>query len=364
MGKAALSPVSLFTSDRERRLWLWTLAAVVAIYATLGAAGGVVDALRERNLLRTSFGLVLGVVLAAFIWQWAKKRPGWSEIGVAVGVALVYATAFLRIENPAERTHLIEYGIVAALIHQALLERARNGRSVPMPAMIAVGATALLGTVDECIQAVLPDRIFDVRDIGFNALAGFMMIAARLALAPQRGPGWRLWFWWLIGSAWGWGAGMFTRFGQPVGIETLQSSPPVLWAGYLGIAWGALLVGALQWLLLRRYLTQPSHWLLASAGAAAVTGIVVFGSGAINSVSLDAAWIAGTGLFGSAAGVLQWLVIKRQVPRAGWWVLASTVGWIVGIPAGEELGWNGLGAVHGLITGSVMVWLLRQTHPG
>ena len=26
----------LFSSDRERRLWVWTLAVVVAIYSTLG----------------------------------------------------------------------------------------------------------------------------------------------------------------------------------------------------------------------------------------------------------------------------------------------------------------------------------------
>lgn len=351
----------LFTSNRERRLWLWTLAVVVAIYATLGPARVLVDALRERNLLRVSFGLVVLVVVVAVVRHWVKNWPGWSEVGVALGVALVYGAAFLRMENPAERTHLIEYGIVAVLIHQALLERARNGGSVPKPAALAVALTALLGTLDECIQALLPARVFDVRDIGFNALAGFMAVAARLALAPQRGPGWRLWFWWLMGAAWGGGAGMYARFGQPVGIETLQSSPLVLWAGYLSFAWGAIIVGAVQWVALRRHLARAGRWMLASLGAVGIAGLVILGVGTVDA---DTAWVVGTGLFGAAAGMLQWLVLRVQVPGAGWWVLASSIGWLVAIPAGEELGWNGLWAVYGVITGTVVVLLLRRTPAG
>ncbi len=80
--------MSLFTSDRERRLWLWTLAAVVAIYSTLGPARTLTDALRERNLLRVSFVVVVLLVVAVIVGHWVKKRPGWSEIGVALGVAL------------------------------------------------------------------------------------------------------------------------------------------------------------------------------------------------------------------------------------------------------------------------------------
>jgi hypothetical protein len=52
-----------------------------------------------------------------------------------------------------------------------------------------------------------------------------------------------------------------------------------------------------------------------------------------------------------------------------WWVLASTVGWAAGgflsgaVPVGGFLGWAALGAVYGAITGSVLVWLLRQPVP-
>ncbi|MCP5035396.1 MAG: hypothetical protein GY939_26655, partial [Actinomycetia bacterium] len=99
------------------------------------------------------------------------------------------------------------------------------------------------------------------------------------------------------------------------------------------------------------------RWVWPTMGAIAVVGLLIFGLGALDS---DLGWVVGTGSYGLAVGVLQWLVLKPQVPRAGWWVLASTVGWLLGVPAGEAVGWNGLGAVHGIITGAVLVLLLRQ----
>ena len=40
-------------------------------------------------------------------------------------------------------------------------------------------------------------------------------------------------------------------------------------------------------------------------------------------------------MFGAAVGVLQWLVLQRQIAGSGWWMLASGVGWVVsGFSAG------------------------------
>jgi hypothetical protein len=84
---------------------------------------------------------------------------------------------------------------------------------------------------------------------------------------------------------------------------------------------------------------------------------MVFGVGMVNA---DVGWIGGVSLFGTVVGVLQWLVLRRQVARAGWWVLASTVGWVVGMPLGDSVGGPALGAAYGAITGTALVLLLRQ----
>jgi len=183
---ARLTRDTPFISDRERRLWFWAIGVVGAIYATLGPAQVLVEALRERNLLRVSVVAVLLGVGVPIAVRWIKSRPGQREIGVALGIAAVYLMAWIRILSWEERTHLFEYGLVAILIHQALTERLRHDRRVLVPAVLAVAVTALLGWLDEGIQAILPNRIYDLRDVGFNALAGLMAIAASLALAQAR----------------------------------------------------------------------------------------------------------------------------------------------------------------------------------
>jgi hypothetical protein len=179
--------MSIFTSKRERRFWLWVLAVLAAIYSTLGLAGALVEFLHDRNLLDVSFILGAILVLVTILTQGLKVGPGGVEITVGLGIAVTYFMIFVRMGIPTvERTHLIEYGVVAILIYEALKERLRNGRRVPVPAVLAIIVTALLGLLDESIQALLPGRVYDFRDVGFNAIAGLMAIMASQALAWGR----------------------------------------------------------------------------------------------------------------------------------------------------------------------------------
>ncbi len=183
--------MSFFASKRERRFWLWSLITVVAIYSTLGLTWKLAAELRQRNLLEISFVVGFLLVITAIVGSGIVRQAGWREIWVLLGVVAVYGMVMVRIAlTPEERTHLFEYGILATLIHQALSERARNGRKVPSPAILAVLITALLGWLDEGIQALLPNRVYDIRDVGTNALAGVMAIAAILTLSWARRRWW------------------------------------------------------------------------------------------------------------------------------------------------------------------------------
>lgn len=178
--------MSLFTTDRERRLWLWTLAVVVGIYSTLGLARTLADELRNRELLDSLFLVGLLLILGAIVMQALRSRPGGAEVGVWLGVAAVYLMLFARMGIPEERTHLIEYGVVALLVFEALSERAAQGRHVPAPALVAIAAASGIGVLDELIQGVLPNRVFDPIDIGFNTLAAVLAVTASVALAWAR----------------------------------------------------------------------------------------------------------------------------------------------------------------------------------
>ncbi len=180
--------MQLFSSRRERRLWLWTLSVAVAIYSTLGLTGSLAEWLREHGFLDAAVFFLLGMFLvgATIVTQGVRLRIGKAEIAVALGIVAAYLMVFTRMAILEERSHLIEYGVLGVFIFEALAERARQGRRVPAPPLLAAMITAVLGVVDEGIQWFLPNRVFDPQDILFNLLAGSMAIGAVMALAWAR----------------------------------------------------------------------------------------------------------------------------------------------------------------------------------
>ena len=76
-------------------------------------------------------------------------------------------------------------------------------------------------------------------------------------------------------------------------------------------------------------------------------------------------------LTGGVIGAAQWIILHRQVRRAGWWVLVQVVNWslISALSFSESLlllewdyvGLGLIGLVSGAITAIPMTWLLR--HP-
>ena len=61
------------------------------------------------------------------------------------------------------------------------------------------------------------------------------------------------------------------------------------------------------------------QWVLAS-----ILGFAV--GAAIGNAVTD--WVS-TALFGAVGGFMQWLVLRRRIASAGWWVLASTLGFAI-----------------------------------
>lgn len=158
---------------------------MLAIYATLGLASMLAEVLYNQGLIAVAFLASMLLVGLTVLTQGLKTRPGGVEIGVGLGIAVVYFLVFLRLTIP-ERSHLIEYGVVAVFIYEALTERASQGRRVPFPALLAILATSLVGAIDEFIQLILPSRVFDWTDILFNFLASLMAVVAMVALGWTR----------------------------------------------------------------------------------------------------------------------------------------------------------------------------------
>ena len=178
--------MALFVTVRERRLWLWALAMASSIYSTLGLTGTLAQRTAEGDPLDVFlFFFVMGLLAMTVLAYGLKIRPRGAEIGVLLGIVVVFFMMFARM-TLAERTHLIEYGVLAIFVREALGEGRSGGRRIPSPGLLAILVTTVVGTIDEYLQVYMPSRVFDPIDILFNFLAAAMTVTALAILTWMR----------------------------------------------------------------------------------------------------------------------------------------------------------------------------------
>jgi VanZ family protein len=101
----------------------------------------------------------------------------------------VYLIVLLNLRQVEERVHFLEYGLVGGLVYSALRERRRNrleaaeplGPATRFAGPVAIVVNGLAGWSDEGIQALLPQRVYELHDVAMNVLAGTLAISAMAA---------------------------------------------------------------------------------------------------------------------------------------------------------------------------------------
>lgn len=193
--------------------------------------------------------------------------------------------------------------------------------------------------------------------------------------ANQNNVGKGFWLAWFLASSMGYGIGAFLGLYFAYGIFN-RDPFDVTMGVTLGTVMGAT-GGYFQWVVLRERIAGAASWGVASAlGFGLTMGAIVAANTGENYVM--AGVLIGS-VFGVASGILQWLILRRKVPLAGWWLLANVLGSVVGaialpiagviLDAGKwELGVLTFGLVfgagYGTITGAALVWLMRQSPSG
>ena len=179
----------VFRSGREKRLWFAAGLCIVLIYSSLYVARPVANFLRDQNLLRLMVALAFLSTGGLVVWRLLVGGVGWRVMGTVSAIAAGYLLLLTSIPMmPEERLHFLEYGVVAALIYLALRERrvqfAASGTDSAdilvrlQPFATALVLTGIFGWIDEGIQALLPNRFYDIRDVSFNAAAAFACLAS------------------------------------------------------------------------------------------------------------------------------------------------------------------------------------------
>jgi hypothetical protein len=186
------------------------------------------------------------------------------------------------------------------------------------------------------------------------------MASMKLQLSqPERNLGLQ----WVVATIVGWGIGFFV-------CEALKPFfYDITHLGGDGLIIGAS-IGIAQGVVLRRRIASVGWWVFVTsvgfgvgkaAGEAAVQGMPAALGHALSGA-----------IIGVAIGIAQWLILRRHVSRAEWWVLANIPAWALGwslISLAEDSAGlstlmiyvvGGVGAaVAGIITAMTLIWMSR-----
>ena len=172
------------------RNW-WAVAAWTAvIYATIPLARAIQKWVSGHfgsdAFTWTVYGLIvisLGVAWRHFSQYHVERSVRARIVLVLLAAVFAYGTWLLR-ARPEEALHFVQYGLLSALAYRAFAVSGAD-RGTYLQAFLL---TAILGSVDEVIQWLVPKRFFDFRDIAINVIAGgLIQLGLVLGIAPQAG---------------------------------------------------------------------------------------------------------------------------------------------------------------------------------
>jgi hypothetical protein len=142
-------------------------------------------------------------------------------------------------------------------------------------------------------------------------------------------------------------------------------------------AFAGTLVGLAQWLALRRYLTATTDWILAGGTSWAVGYVLGLFLIQVLPATVFAGFV-GYLLFGAIVALVQWPLLRREIPHLLVWMLASAIGWAAGfwtsqavlplfqtgptIPPAVSTTVIAVtsGLIAGAITGVALIWIVRE----
>ena len=309
-------------------------------------------------VLATAFGLVYGMDLSLFVLGGAaNQEPSTVAVGAMTGL-VVGIMQVITMRRDASR--------LSQVLNPAGFGRAiENGQQIvsPLPWILATTAGVAVGLA---APEILPrvhlwlgysaantlQSLIDTITMGASVgLAQWLVVRRRIPEARR---------WW----AWA------TLGGLAVGFYLVERVGIIERSAY--VALGAA-IGLAQWPVLRRQIPDVRWWPVATALGCAIGCIIRFKLPAWlwdNATVGSAVWDA---VVGSLIGFVQWLILRRQVPNAGRWILWSAIGFSVGFTSvyevGRAVGGNFEGyargifgtaaslAVYGMITGLGLVRL-------
>ncbi len=148
--------------------WLVVWGYVLIIYLSLPFTPTLLSRLYRhfgKNGLEILF-LGLSIFFLSGVYFFFKNSSLLAtSLAIALSVIILSLASFF-LKLPGERIHFIEYAILGILIRRAC-------RLSVWPSWLALVFVFAVGVLDEFVQALLPNRVGELKDIWLNLAGGF-----------------------------------------------------------------------------------------------------------------------------------------------------------------------------------------------
>ncbi len=156
----------------RRWLWLGIVLYVLFIYASLPFTRYVVELVYStcgRPLVSVLINTVLGMVAILVALTILRSEESLPQKAIALLLLVTGGILSVALGLPEERIHFVEYALLGYILFMAT-------STWTMPVLASALMVILVGSLDEAIQWVLPNRVGDLKDILLNSIGGALGI--------------------------------------------------------------------------------------------------------------------------------------------------------------------------------------------
>ncbi len=161
------------------KIWLPVVLYVVAMFAAIPYLPAVIIAFQRTypTIFAPFFIAIFAIIVTLVLGYVVLLRRCW-RVSVLLWMAVIVAAGMVMssfLGEPAEKIHLLEYGLLGILVHCRLAPPA--SKSVSMAVVASLAITGAVGCLDELYQWYVPNRYFGWQDVAANVLGGALGVA-------------------------------------------------------------------------------------------------------------------------------------------------------------------------------------------
>ncbi len=158
--------------SEKNKYWISAGCLLLVIFSTLYIVRPICTYLKCFSYFPLLMNLMMIVFLSLSVYYFVSRNSIKLMTTYYLLLLIIgfYIYSILQIKQPEEKLHFIEYGLLAFLVYKALSFDFSMRSSFGFAFLI----TLFWGWCDEGIQHILPNRVYDIKDVRLNGMSGLL----------------------------------------------------------------------------------------------------------------------------------------------------------------------------------------------